>query len=552
MFRAPNAENAHLQLGLFDGKVVTSADESARSTSPYGDRRLLGLLPVVVGMALAYSRIFEPHPFEIRLFNSIPESEQFFFSPIANDSALIIFILTAWLAARRLPRLLETLGKTDGLILGAIGTGLAWAALAWSDYTSSPGLATASLSLFLVSGGGLVAGRAGARALLLPALFMALLAIPLSPLLVNPMIFSLQLWTAAVTTALLNLVGITAFQSGDLILTREATFHVIETCSGFRITHTLIMSAVVYAEIFHRSRRRLLTLVLAAPVIGLSVNLLRVLTLVLNPKVDVATVHTAQGIIMLIVGVLLLAAMDRLFQRMWPDPFHPLRSSDRVESSPNPLPLPSIRVGVLTVGLLVVFGLQFAIPIWQAPPPGTRLIAPFPKVVGPWRMEEDITVLDLDYLGSTGFSARTFRSYTGPDDQEINLFIGANDRSGRTMSLISPKTETLQKGFRVVERGSVEAQSGKDEMRELIARDPQGGYWMIHHGYRHVESLPFEIARRWLSLERSFLRRPEPAVVVRFATPTDPHPENREMDRVRLEAFKTMALEQIGRPLTPD
>ena len=120
------------------------------------------------------------------------------------------------------------------------------------------------------------------------------------------------------------------------------------------------------------------------------------------------------------------------------------------------------------------------------------------------------------------------------------------------MSLISPKTETLQKGFRVVERADRKTPGGQGGMNELIVRDPQGGYWMIHHGYRHVESLPFEIARRWLSLERSFLRRPEPAVVVRFATPTDPHPENREMDRVRLEAFKTMALEQIGRPLVPD
>ena len=524
---------------------MTSPTESTSSDAPFRDRGLLVFWVMLGAMGLAYQGIFRAHPFESGRAQRIDGAEQFFFSPLADDSAFIILILTAWMAARRLPRLLETLGRKDALILGAFGSIMAWLALLWADYTSSPGLATASLSLFLVFGAGFMAGRAGARSMLLPAVFMALLAIPLSPVLVNAMIFSLQLWTAEVTTVLLNLIGIKAFQSGDLILTREATFQVIETCSGFRITHTLIMSAIVYAEIFHRSRRRLGLLLMMAPAIGLFVNLIRVMTLVLNPKVEVAAVHTAQGIFMLVVGVLLLALFDRIFQKLWPDPAHPRRSSDHTKGTPRAASVPRGRILGLTGGLLLIFGAHFLITPWSAPRQEARLIAPLPKTLGSWTQDKDITVLEPDYLGSTGFSARIFRKYTESDGGEVDLFLGANDRTGRAMSLISPKTRTLQAGVHLVDEPTPGESAMKDGLNEVIVRDSEGQTWLVHHGYRNVESLPQETARRLLSLERSFLRRTEPALVIRIATPTDPNPENREADRARLERFKSAARDTL-------
>ena len=521
---------------------MTSPTESTSSDAPFRDRGLLVFWVMLGAMGLAYQGIFHAHPFENARAQRIDGAEQFFFSPLADDSSFIILILTAWMAARRLPRLFETLGSQDAVMLGASGSAVAWVALLWADYTSSPGLATASLSLFLVFGAGFIAGRAGARSMLLPAVFMALLAIPLSPLLVNAMIFSLQLWTAEITTALLNLIGIKAFQSGDLILTREATFQVIETCSGFRITHTLIMSAIVYAEIFHRSRRRLGLLLVIAPLIGLFVNLVRVMTLVLNPKVEVVSVHTAQGIVMLVIGVLLLALFDRIFQKLWPDPDHPMRSSDRKKVGSETPGLPRNRVLGLTGGLLLVFGAHFFVTPWSAPRQDARLISPLPKTLGSWTQEKDITVLEPDYLGSTGFSARVFRTYTEPNGAKVDLFLGANDRTGRAMSLISPKTQTLQAGVYVVEESTANEKAARNE---LIIRDARGQHWLVDHEYRNVESLPWETARRFLSLERSFLRRNEPALVIRIATPTDPNPKNRGADRARLERFKSAARDTL-------
>ena len=114
------------------------------------------------------------------------------------------------------------------------------------------------------------------------------------------------------------------------------------------------------------------------------------------------------------------------------------------------------------------------------------------------------------------------------------------------MSLISPKTKTLKAGFYVVEESTLTGDTGSDAVSEIIARDAQGHYWLIHHWYRNVESLPWETARRLFSLERSSLRRPEPALVVRVATLTDPDPGNRRADRERLEAFKAVALETLN------
>ena len=110
------------------------------------------------------------------------------------------------------------------------------------------------------------------------------------------------------------------------------------------------------------------------------------------------------------------------------------------------------------------------------------------------------------------------------------------------MSLISPKTQTLQAGVYVVEESTANEKAARNE---LIIRDARGQHWLVDHEYRNVESLPWETARRFLSLERSFLRRNEPALVIRIATPTDPNPKNRGADRARLERFKSAARDTL-------
>ena len=80
---------------------MTSPTESTSSDAPFRDRGLLVFWVMLSAMGLAYQGIFRAHPFESGRAQRIDGAEQFFFSPLANDSAFIILILTAWMAARR-------------------------------------------------------------------------------------------------------------------------------------------------------------------------------------------------------------------------------------------------------------------------------------------------------------------------------------------------------------------------------------------------------------------------------------------------------------------
>ena len=102
-------------------------------------------------------------------------------------------------------------------------------------------------------------------------------------------------------------------------------FQVIESCAGLRSIETLMMSAVVYAEIFGRRGPHALILVVAAPLLGVLVNLIRVLSLVASPFSNIDPVHTLQGIAMIVVGVLLIAFLDFLLDKLLP-PAHSRRS----------------------------------------------------------------------------------------------------------------------------------------------------------------------------------------------------------------------------------
>ena len=65
-------------------------------------------------------------------------------------------------------------------------------------------------------------------------------------------------------------------------------------------------------------------------------------------------------------------------------------------------------------------------------------------------------------------------------------------------------------------------------------------------GIETSKAYPWRPLRRFMALERSFLRRSEPARVLRIATPTDPDPGNREIDRARIQNFKQAAMGSLN------
>jgi exosortase len=173
---------------------------------------------------------------------------------------------------------------------------------------------------------------------LLPAVFL-LLATPVPGVLLNAVLYPIQLATVKTTTWLLNTFWLgPVLSSGDRIFRDGAVFEVIESCSGVRTVETILMAAFLYHDLFFRSRLQSTLIIAMAPLIGLIANQIRVVAIVLNPYSKFAAVHSAQGLVMIVAAVLMLAALDAALTK-----FLPPVPRRRRRRTPQVLPLPRSR-----------------------------------------------------------------------------------------------------------------------------------------------------------------------------------------------------------------
>lgn len=502
--------------------------------------RMLPWLALGSAAVFAYGRVvfLDPYP---SLRSTAGPTEDFFFAP-QGGSPVLLLLVTGLLIHHRREAIVAALGQPAAPVL-ATAFGLPAIGLyVWAHYVAALDLAVISLSLMLLAAGALLGGRRGVRVLLLPAVFLLLL-VPLPGVLLNAIVYPMQLATARTTAWLLSLFGIGSALQGDQLLTSTGMFHVIETCSGLRIIETMTMSGVLYAELFHRNRRQVMILIAIGPLVGVLVNQVRVFSMVMNPLSYVSSVHTAQGIIMLVGGVLSIALIDRLLA--WLDPRIEARASWTRLPTDRGSDWSAFRARFLSlVGVLSGLGLMaLLVPAWAPGPDTGKPLYTLPAVIGEWRAAG--AEMPESFLGSVRFSESIRRLYSS-EAGEIDLFMGADDRLDRYTSLRSQKTLVFQEGGYVAETLSVGGVGGSDggmlprafadEFERVIVQGWQDR-WLVVHWSVGVESLPHEAVRALLALDRSPLRRTEDALVVRIATPIDPGSDGLLRAANRLDDF---------------
>lgn len=466
---------------------------------------------------------------------SLEGAEAVFFSP-TDGNPVLVFAAAAWLLSRRV-RLLAATESPGAVSLAALFLVPASVLCVWANYVAAPELLVPSLSLMLLGGAALWRGGRGVRTVLVPALFL-LLAYRPPGILINQIVYPLQLATAAGASWYLDLVGISGQRSGDLIFTGGRVFHVIESCAGLRSIETLLMAAVVYAELLGRPARHALLLVVITPFIGALVNQARVLTIVLNPYSEFAAVHTGQGLTMIVVGVLLIAIVDRLILRL---PLEGARSLPTPEASRDPLRrVPRLfALGALLAALGVV---NWVLPLWTPPRDRDPLLSSLPPSLDGWTAEG--LKLDREFLGSVGFSEWVHRRYV-KGDREVSLFLGSDDRLEPRASLLSAKAGLPGAGWEPEARRPVrlEPDGLVAEASSVRARNSRA---LVYHWYTGIEPFAVEALRAVLVLDRGPLRRPGRALVLRATTPLRSKGED-EAQRT-LSEFLPLVREALAKP----
>jgi EpsI family protein len=464
------------------------------------------------------------------------ETTGFLFEPGAS-SPLLVGIVTVWLLARRAARIRAARGTPAAWAPGACLLLAAAALCLWSHHAGAPILLVPSLSAALLGAGLLLGGWRACAALRFPALVL-LLAAPIPTELLNQWMHPLQAATAGATARALELAGFPAVAYGDLVVKEGVPFRVIETCSGLRTAATLLLLALVHVELVRGGPLRSTLLLLATPPVAFAANLLRVLAIVLLP--EIAGSHVLQGLAVIVLGVLGLRGLDAALGLALP----PRRAQ---------LPSPATRAPgraapqvALAAALAALAGATLWIEPWQGEAPALAPLAGLPHRLGEWSAVD--RELDALFLGSVVFSESLHRRYArGPE--RVDLLVAADDRASERTSVLSTKVALPGPGWDVTERRrhrlSADREVERFRLRSLDG-DALVYRWCVGCG-----SLLEEVLRSTLALDRSALRRPGRAVVVRVSTPLHPLPGAEAMAEARLAGFARV-VDAALRPILRD
>lgn len=447
------------------------------------------------------------------------------FSP-TGGSPVVIFLGTAWLVARRWGRLRAAVGRPPQRLAGGLLLALASVLCTWAYYVGQAQLLLPALTMAALGSALWLGGLAAARAILLPSLFV-LLAVPVPSVLVNQIIYPLQLATAQATAWILQTLGLgPAVAQGDRILRGGAVFEVIESCSGLRSVETIFMASFLYHDLFFRSRLQSTLLILASPLLGILANQIRVLTIVLNPYSRFAAVHTAQGLVMIVLAVLMLAGLDWLLTRLLPEPARTPRRRRAVQ--PPSLGLATALAGALAALAAVTLWIR----PWDPPRVAAAPLSALPAQIEDWQAEG--VALDKQFLGSATFSEWVHRRYTKGEDR-VDLLLGSDDHLDARINFHSIKTAVPDSGWEIERESSVSLASGRTASR-LVATS--GSERQLVYLWTEGMGSPLEeTVRALFALDRGPFHRPGRALLVRLTTIVSPSPAGRVEAEERLAAF---------------
>jgi len=479
---------------------------------------------------------------------SVPSPDAVLFAS-SETAPLMIVLLSLWLLYHRRVGFFALAPRGGPIWLVAIAFASGSAIFAWAVYTRAADLQAFSLIANLIGCAILWRGLPALRIAAVPLLIL-LFAVPVPAPLVAKWVWEFQLATAVLAGWLLYLIQIPAVVSGDVIQLTSDTYQVIEGCSGFRSILSLMIFSILMSNLFDRSRWHAVALLVASIPIAFAMNGLRVLTLILNPASKIHTIHVAQGLVVLMGGLIVLYAVDSLLARFVPWVRQP-RAAAGVPNETAGLRemLPLHRVlGVLCLLLLMLGTLNF-LPRWRShSAAGVKLDVVFAQVMKGWTSRE-LESVDSNF-STASFRQYHRRRYTMSDapgqsalprllaaDPPIDLFLGVGEHLNRFRSPLSPQNAFPGRGWVVEDLGEIQLEGTEVAITWRLLRS--GTHRLIaYQWYEEDRGLLEESVRSFLALDRSPFARTLPVIAVRIATEIETtEPSDIEQAHQRLAAF---------------
>ena len=473
----------------------------------------LGLLALGLGIVLYYPLFFPVNPRPL-----VAQSEHFFFE--ANSSAgLPVLVLSFWLFVRR-GHYLDVLRGPGAVGIAAVVLTLSCALFAWGTYTGAGDLQLASVISSLIGVVLILGGVTALKAFWLPILFLGF-SLPISPVLIAATIYPIQLETAQFAGLLLNVIGHETLVQGDQLIRPEATFIVIESCSGVRTIVTLSMLTVLLLDLFERRGFHAFLLLLCAPIVSFLVNGIRVVTLVLNPASSIHAIHNLQGIAMLLVGLITIYLIDGLLERALGESSSDEGESDYGFEHTNGSSRAKHVLAWIAVSsiLIMMIGIERFGPRWDQASTRANRLEESPQALLERVFGEDPSAphpIDYNFIGSVHYLAEA-RHRVEVDGQIVEIHLGVADEQLREYSILTSRLAWPASGYAVMEEGFVDIVEGGPSARRMVFR--RGARSLLSYSWiTRREDLALEWLRQAVALDRSPFVRPAHMLAIRLVT----------------------------------
>ena len=434
------------------------------------------------------------------------------------------------------------------------------------------------LALWVVIVGLVVAafGFRGGKILVFP-LGLLLMTIPLPQFLFQGLSGHLRSISSTLGVTCLQVVGITAFQDGNVIDLGPIQLQVVEACSGLRFLFPLMTLALLCAY-FLRDRfwKRVLLFLSSIPIAillnGFRIGMIGVLVEWWGKGAAEGFLHLFEGWIVFVAGVGLLVAEMWLLKRLWPLQSVPVSVLERQEKRgalenpssflgsekdghmPSPIsPFPWAFVsGVLIVGSLGVLATQLEARAERVVPRQT--FVDFPMQLGMWKGTP--RPLEQVYIDALRFEDYLLADFRKKNDAlpPINLYIAyyQSQRSGE--SIHSPQSCIPGDGWLITSISTIPLGPPIPSMEpifvnEVMIKKGEAQQVVWYWFQQRQRNLTNEYLVKWYLLWDALTQRRTDGALIRFTAPIL-SPDDRPLAKERLVELAQLVHARLG-PYVP-
>ncbi|MFO0773564.1 MAG: VPLPA-CTERM-specific exosortase XrtD [Nitrospiraceae bacterium] len=351
-------------------------------------------------------------------------------------------------------------------------------------------------------------------------------AIPLPMFIYQNVTGTLQLWSSSLGIGVLQLLGVTAYQEGNVIDLGTVQLQVVEACSGLRYLFPLVSLSCLAAYLLRDRWWKRIVLVLASIPVAILLNGLRIgmvgmLVEWTGPSAADGALHLVEGWVLFLLSVAALFVVMTILKRVGaPIQAQSHEQSVRIDADTRSSGMVPAFVA-LALGVCL-FALSTQLTERQDRIPSRQSFLDFPQEVGPWHGQpyplEDtfLAALKLDdyYLGD----------FQQPSGAGVNLYVAYYQSQRKGQSAHSPQSCIPGGGWEISSLTTAAVPVGGTTQHTIAVNravvQKQAERQLVYYWFKQRErALASEYLVKWFILWDGLIRHRTDGALIRLVTP---------------------------------